>query len=82
VSNFSLSQPVFLLCRLERNFRSFGGYSNTNYVLSEIRDPVRTIKRANPIAIAFITITYMLANIAYFGAVSKNDILGSGRIVG
>jgi amino acid transporter len=82
VSNLSLSQPVFLWCRLERNFRSFGGYSNTNYVLSEIRDPVRTIKRANPIAIAFITITYMLANIAYFGAVSKNDILGSGRIVG
>ena len=73
---------MFLWCRLERNFRSFGGYSNTNYVLSEIRDPVRTIKRANPIAIAFITITYMLANIAYFGAVSKNDILGSGRIVG
>ena len=62
--------------------RSFGGYSDANYVLSEIRDPVRTIKRANPIAIAFITITYMLANIAYFGAVSKNDILGSGRIVG
>ncbi|KAF9652380.1 amino acid transporter [Thelephora ganbajun] len=60
---------------------SFIGYNNANYVLSEIRDPVRTIKRANPIALAFITVTYLLANIAYFGAVSKNDILHSGRIV-
>ena len=53
-----------------------------NYVLSEVRDPVRTIKRANPIALVFITSTYLLANIAYFGVVSKNDILGSGRIIG
>jgi hypothetical protein len=42
---------------------------------------VRTIKRANPIALAFITIIYLLINIAYFGAVSKNDILYSGRVV-
>jgi len=29
---------------------------------------------------AFITVTYLLINVAYFGAVSKNDILYSGRI--
>jgi amino acid transporter len=66
-----------------RNFRSFTRLQQCELrVLSEIRDPVRTIKRANPIALGFITVTYLLANIAYFGAVSKNDILGSGRIVG
>ena len=64
-----------------RNARSFAGYSSANYVLSEVRDPVRTIKRTNPIALTFVTVTYLLANVAYFGAVSKNDILGSGRIV-
>lgn len=64
-----------------RYFRSFVGYSNANYVLSEVRDPVRTIKRADPIALVFITVMYLLANIAYFGAVSKNDILGSGRMI-
>ena len=63
------------------NFRSFIGYNNANYVLSEVRDPIRTIKRATPIAILSITVTYLLTNIAYFGAVSKNDILGSGRII-
>ena len=61
-----------------RNLRSFSGYSQANYALSEISDPIRTIKRANPVALAFITVTYLLINVAYFGAVSKNDILYSG----
>ena len=82
MSDMSLSRPVLVRCRPGRNFRSFDGYNNANCVLSEIRDPVRTIKRAAPIALAFITVTYLLVNIAYFGAVQKNDILGSGRIVG
>ena len=28
----------------------------------------------------FITVTYLLTNVAYFGVVSKNDILYSGRV--
>jgi len=60
---------------------SFVGYSNANYALSEVRDPVRTIKRAAPLAMVFVTIVYLLVNIAYFAAVSKADILGSRRIV-
>ena len=72
---------MLLRCRRERNSRSFKGYNNVNYVLSEVRDPVRTIKRAYPIALTFVTVTYLLANVAYFGVISKNDILGSGRII-
>ena len=67
-------------CRCGRNVRCFAGYSAANYVLSEVRDPVRTVKRANPIALAFVVVTYLLANVAYFGAVSRGDILDSGRI--
>ena len=77
----SLSRP---LCSCDpdsgRNLRSFSGYSQANYALSEINDPIRTIKRASPIALAFITAMYLLINVAYFGAVSKNDILYSGRV--
>ncbi|KAF8067975.1 APC amino acid permease [Lyophyllum atratum] len=60
---------------------SFIGYSNANYALSEIKDPIRTIKRAAPLAMLFVTMVYMFVNIAYFAAVSKDDILGSRRIV-
>ncbi|PSR78574.1 hypothetical protein PHLCEN_2v7321 [Hermanssonia centrifuga] len=60
---------------------SFIGYSNANYALSEIRDPVRTIKLAAPLAMICITVIYMLVNIAYYAVVDKDEILGSGRIV-
>ena len=81
MSNSSLSRFVFLRCRHGRNLRSFDGYRGANYVLSEVRDPIRTIKRANPIALTLVTVTYLSVNIAYFGAVSKKDILGSGRMI-
>ncbi|KAJ7774043.1 APC amino acid permease [Mycena metata] len=60
---------------------SFIGYSNANYALSEVKDPVRTIKRAAPLAILSVAAVYMLVNVAYFGVVSKEDILGSRQIV-
>ncbi|KIK58271.1 hypothetical protein GYMLUDRAFT_246296 [Collybiopsis luxurians FD-317 M1] len=60
---------------------SFVEYSTANYALSEVRDPVRTIKRAVPMAMLAVTAVYMFINIAYFAVVSKNDILGSKRIV-
>ncbi|KAJ7062146.1 APC amino acid permease [Mycena amicta] len=60
---------------------SFIGYSNANYALSEVKDPVRTIKRAAPLAITSVAVVYMLVNIAYFGVVSRNDILNSRQIV-
>ncbi|KAF7303614.1 High affinity methionine permease [Mycena indigotica] len=60
---------------------SFIGYSNANYALSEVKDPVRTIKRAAPLAIVSVAVVYMLVNIAYFGVVSRGDILNSRQIV-
>ncbi|KAL0573026.1 hypothetical protein V5O48_008937 [Marasmius crinis-equi] len=60
---------------------SFTGYSGANYALSEIRNPVKTIKRAAPLAVFSATVVYMLINVGYFAVVSKADILGSKRIV-
>ncbi|KAK0203145.1 high affinity methionine permease [Desarmillaria ectypa] len=60
---------------------SFIGYSNVNYVLSEVKNPVRTLKIAGPLAILSVSVVYILVNIAYFAAVSKDDILTSGQTV-
>ncbi len=61
--------------------RSFIGYSNVNYALSEVKNPVRTLKIAGPVAIASVSVVYILVNIAYFAAVAKEDILSSGQTV-
>ena len=60
--------------------RCFIGYSNANYALAEVRDPVRTIKRAAPLAMVSVTLVYMLVNVAYYAVVDKEEIVGSGRI--
>lgn len=60
---------------------SYIGYSNANYALAETKNPVKTLKLAAPLALGGIAILYMLANIAYFAAVPKDEILSSGRIL-
>lgn len=60
---------------------SYIGYSNANYAMSEMRNPVRTLRLAAPTAIAIVGVLYMLANIAYFAAVPKDEIASSGRIL-
>ncbi|KAH7882813.1 APC amino acid permease [Phlebopus sp. FC_14] len=59
---------------------SYIGYSNANYTLSEVRDPIRTIKRAAPLAMFFVAFVYISVNVAYFAVVSKADMLGGGTI--
>jgi amino acid transporter len=61
--------------------RSFSGYASVNTVLSEVRDPVRTIKLAAPLAVLCVTAVYLFINVSYFAVVSKKDILESQRIV-
>jgi len=61
--------------------RAFDGYSNAHYALSETKDPVKTIKRAAPLALALVTTIYFLANISYLVVVPKDEIEASGRVI-
>lgn len=60
---------------------SYIGYSNANYALGEIKNPVRVLKIAAPTALLGITVLYIFVNIAYFAVVPAADIRTSQRIV-
>lgn len=60
---------------------SYVGYSNANYALGEIKNPLRVLKIAAPSALFVITILYIFVNIAYFAVVPADEIRSSGRIV-
>lgn len=60
---------------------SYVGYSNANYALGEIKNPVRVLKIAAPSALFIITILYILVNVAYYAVVPAEEIRSSGRIV-
>ncbi|KAI9713943.1 MAG: hypothetical protein M1820_000673 [Bogoriella megaspora] len=56
---------------------AYEGYSNAFNVVNEVKDPVKTLRRSAPISLLAVAILYILANIAYFAAASKEDILAS-----
>ncbi|KAI0145467.1 amino acid/polyamine transporter I [Xylariaceae sp. FL1272] len=60
---------------------SYKGWENANYVVGELRHPRKTLSIAAPLAVGGVTILYVLANVAYFAAVSKDDIATSEALV-
>lgn len=60
---------------------AYSGWSNVNYVLNNVRDPVRTLKIAGPLGLGICTVLYIFANLAYFAAATKTEIEDSGVTV-
>ncbi|SPO06501.1 related to high affinity methionine permease [Cephalotrichum gorgonifer] len=59
---------------------SYSGYANAFNVVNEIKRPIPVIKRHGGISVLIVAILYMLCNIAYFAAVSKEEFASSGQI--
>lgn len=70
-----------VLYSLLTTFRSFNGFSNAHYALSEAKDPVKTIKRAAPIAMILVIVLYFLVNLSYLAVVPKEHFLSGGRVI-
>lgn len=60
---------------------SYVGYSNANYALGEIKNPIKVLKVAAPAAFIGLAIIYLFVYIAYFAVVPKEEILESKRIL-
>ncbi|KII96168.1 hypothetical protein PLICRDRAFT_240172 [Plicaturopsis crispa FD-325 SS-3] len=60
---------------------SYAGWSNVNYVLNDVRNPVRTLKIAGPLGLGICAVLYILANISYFAAATKAELEHSGVTV-
>ncbi|KAF9496460.1 amino acid transporter [Pleurotus eryngii] len=60
---------------------AYAGWSNVNYVLNEVKDPIRTLKIAGPLGLGICATLYVLANVAYFAAATKEEITNSGVTV-
>ena len=49
---------------------SYAGWSAINYVMNEVKDPIRTFRIAGPLGLGITTVLYLFANIAYFAYVN------------
>jgi amino acid transporter len=48
---------------------AYSGWQNVNYVLNDVKDPIRTLKIAGPLGLGITSALYIFANIAYFAYV-------------
>ncbi|KAK6384967.1 hypothetical protein LTS17_002530 [Exophiala oligosperma] len=77
----SSSKPYNYATALLQVLYCFRGYNTANQVISEVRNPISTIRVAAPVALTLASIGYVLANVAYFCAVEKDDFRTSGVVV-
>ena len=59
---------------------SYAGYENAFNVLGEIKDPIRTVKKAAPVALSLVSVLYIFCNVAYFAAIPKAEIFESKTV--
>ena len=74
VSRVAPGIPIWHLQYATATFKvlnAYAGWSNVNYVLNNVKNPVRTLKIAGPLGLGICAVLYMLANIAYFSCVSS-----------
>ncbi|KAJ5127473.1 amino acid permease-domain-containing protein [Penicillium atrosanguineum] len=59
---------------------SYSGYQNAFSVVNEIKNPVKTLRWSAPFSLLLVTTLYILVNVAYFSAASREEILASKQI--
>ncbi|KAB5528837.1 amino acid transporter-like protein [Coniochaeta sp. 2T2.1] len=77
----SSTQPYDYATALLKVIYCFRGYSTANQVLSDVKNPVRTLKIAAPIALTLVSVTYLAINIAFFLVVDKDHFRSAGVVV-
>lgn len=75
------TQPYDYATALLKVIYCFRGYSTANQVLSDVKDPVRTLRVAAPAALAFVSAAYLAVNVAFFLVVDKDEFRSAGVVV-
>lgn len=60
---------------------AYSGYDNINNILSEVSNPIRTLRTAAPAALLSIFFFYLLLNISYFLVVPLDQMKASGELI-
>ena len=77
----STTQPYALATAMLKVLYCFRGFNAANSILSEVKNPVRTLSVAAPVALSLVSGAYLLVNVAYFCAVEKESFAASGVVV-
>ncbi|CAL4090508.1 unnamed protein product, partial [Meganyctiphanes norvegica] len=59
---------------------AYNGWNYLNFVIEELKDPVKNLPKAIYISITLVTVVYVLTNIAFYTTLSPQEVLNSGAV--
>ena len=59
---------------------AYNGWNYLNFVIEEMKDPVRDLPKAIIISVFLVTVFYTLANIAFYTTLNVSEVLGSEAV--
>jgi amino acid transporter len=51
-----------------------------NFIIEELKDPIRNLPRAIAISCTLVTIVYVMTNVAFYTTLSVDEVLGSEAV--
>ncbi|XP_063389290.1 large neutral amino acids transporter small subunit 1 [Cydia fagiglandana] len=59
---------------------AYNGWNYLNFIIEELKDPVRNLPRAIGISVALVTIVYTFTNVAFYTTLSPTEMLGTPAV--
>uniref|UniRef100_A0A2P2I2B2 Large neutral amino acids transporter small subunit 1-like n=1 Tax=Hirondellea gigas TaxID=1518452 RepID=A0A2P2I2B2_9CRUS len=59
---------------------AYNGWNYLNFVIEELKEPVKNLPRAIYISITLVTVVYVLTNVAFYTTLSPGEVLGSEAV--
>ncbi|KAK4876187.1 hypothetical protein RN001_012609 [Aquatica leii] len=82
--NFSFINTKTEVTSLALSFYSglfaYNGWNYLNFIIEELKDPVRNLPLAIAISCTLVTVVYVLTNIAFYTTLSPAEVLGSEAV--
>ncbi|XP_074598477.1 Y+L amino acid transporter 2-like [Brevipalpus obovatus] len=74
------TEPGLIAASFYSGIYSYAGWNYLNFVTEELKDPFKNLPRAIYISLPFVTIIYVLANVAYFVVLTRQEILATAAV--
>jgi amino acid transporter len=56
------------------------GRNYLNFIIEELKDPIRNLPRAIAISCTLVTVVYVMTNVAFYTTLSTEEVLGSEAV--
>ncbi|XP_049810014.1 large neutral amino acids transporter small subunit 1 [Schistocerca nitens] len=59
---------------------AYNGWNYLNFIIEELKDPIRNLPRAIAISCTLVTVVYVMTNVAFYTTLSPEEVLGSEAV--